>query len=67
MIKRRLDGWVRSCYVVLLISGSMIGLYGQTSDSIPPVDYQEPQDYEIGGITVSGAYFSDEVTLVSIT
>ena len=37
-----------------------------TTDSIPTLDYAEPKDYEIGGLKVSGAVFSDENALLSI-
>ena len=50
-----------------MVLGGVASLCGQTIDSLPVMDYGEPQDYEIGGITVSGAYYSDEVTLLSIT
>ena len=31
-----------------------------SSDSLEVFDYSEPRDFEIGGITTSGAFFSDE-------
>ncbi len=37
-----------------------------TADSIPTLDYAEPKDYEIGGLKVTGAVFSDENALLSI-
>lgn len=41
-------------------------LQAQITDSIPVVDYAEQKDFEIGGITVTGAQFSDENTLIAI-
>lgn len=51
---------------VLSLAGQTV-LWSQTPDSLATVDYTAPQRYEIGGITVSGAYFSDEVTLISLS
>ncbi len=52
---------------VLLLLGGQFALHGQSVDSMTTVDYTSPERYEIGGITVSGAYFSDEVTLISLS
>ena len=41
-------------------------LTAQVVDSIPTTDYSEPKDYEIGGLKVTGAVFSDENALLSI-
>ena len=32
----------------------------ETTDSLEVFDYSNPKDYEIGGIKVSGAFFSDD-------
>lgn len=37
------------------------------SDSLQIIDYAEAKDYEIGGITVTGAEFSDRNAIVSIS
>ncbi|HFB99207.1 MAG TPA: outer membrane protein assembly factor BamA [Phaeodactylibacter sp.] len=42
------------------------GLAQITSDSIPNIDYSTQQDYEIGGITVTGANYSDETAIKAI-
>lgn len=42
-------------------------LFAQSNDSIPTIPYQKPQDYEIGGIKVSGAEFSDDNALIAVT
>ena len=38
-----------------------------TIDSLPVFDYSEPKDYEIGGVTVVGADFTDPNALISIS
>jgi outer membrane protein insertion porin family len=38
----------------------------QSLDSIPVLDYTKPNDFEIGGIKVTGAEFSDENAIISI-
>jgi outer membrane protein insertion porin family len=48
-------------------------LWGATAaqaqvDTLPPViDYSEQVDYEIGGIKVTGAFFSDENAVIGVT
>ena len=37
------------------------------SDSLEVFDYSNPQEYEIGGITVSGAYFSDDNAIIGVS
>ena len=41
-------------------------LMSQVTDSIPNIDYTNPADYEIGGVTVKGNNFSDATALKSI-
>ena len=41
-------------------------LSAQTSDSLTIMDYSQPRDYEIGGVTVTGAEYSDDNTIISI-
>lgn len=38
----------------------------QVADSIPVFNYGEPKDYEIGGLTVTGANYSDENAIIAI-
>ena len=38
----------------------------QVADSIPAIDYANPVDYEIGGVTVRGNNYSDAIALKSI-
>jgi len=43
-----------------------VGTAQSSLDSIPVLDYTQPKDFEIGGIKVSGAEFSDENAIISI-
>ncbi len=58
--------------IFTLIFLSFLGLFAsnnalaQTADTIPVLDYSEQNEYEIGGIKVTGAQFSDENTLIAI-
>ena len=40
--------------------------YGQINDTLPVIDYSTPKDYEIGGIKVIGANFSDDNAIIAI-
>ena len=57
---------------LLMISWLLLALtvvQGQetTVDTLPLYDYTEQREYEIGGITVNGAEFSDENAIISIS
>jgi len=53
------------CASLLLLTTS---LSAQTrSDSLDILSYSQPKDYEIGGIKVSGAFFSDANALIGVT
>ncbi|MEM8908668.1 MAG: POTRA domain-containing protein, partial [Bacteroidota bacterium] len=53
--------------LLICLSFASIG-NAQTNDSIPPTfDYSEPKQYEIGGIKVKGAQFSDANALIAVT
>lgn len=41
-------------------------MVAQSQDSIPVLDYTKPADFEIGGIKVTGAEFSDENAIIAI-
>jgi outer membrane protein insertion porin family len=41
-------------------------IMAQSTDSIPVLDYTKPSDFEIGGIKVTGAEFSDENAIIAI-
>ncbi len=52
-------------FLFFLFLGASYALQAQT-DSIPVLDYSDPRDFEIGGIVVTGAEFSDDNALVSV-
>ncbi|MEO1262035.1 MAG: outer membrane protein assembly factor BamA [Bacteroidota bacterium] len=39
----------------------------QIADSIPVINYSDPKGYELGGVTIKGAHFSDVPTLISMS
>lgn len=51
----------------LAISTFYLPAVAQTPDSLPILKYNEPRDFEIGGIKVTGAEFSDDNAIISIT
>ncbi len=53
----------RFFFLLSIFSISTITGYGQRQNIF---DYSEPKDYEIGGVTVSGAEFSDDNAIISI-
>jgi len=50
--------------LVILFNCFAIALWGQ--DSLSVLDYSDQQDYEIGGVEVTGADFSDDNAIISI-
>jgi len=52
--------------LTLLLLGTYAGAQEIESDTLPLYDYSEQQEYEIGGITVTGNEFSDENAITSI-
>ena len=52
-------------FFILLRAGAI----AQTDEQLPvyPFDFSEPQEYEIGGITVTGATFSEEVAIIGVS
>ncbi|MBI5219009.1 MAG: outer membrane protein assembly factor BamA [Bacteroidia bacterium] len=57
--------------IVLIVSLLLFGinLFSQVTvtSSLPALDYANPKDYEIGGITVSGIKFLDQDVLISLS
>lgn len=55
----------------LLLLGTLtllpIFLLAQPDDQLPVIDYGEQREYEIGGITVTGAFFSDENAIIGVS
>ncbi len=54
--------------LVLLVQYTFFPLnsFAQATDTIPVIDYATPQVYEIGGIKVTGAEYSDDNAIISI-
>ncbi len=54
-------------FLPLLFAFALSGNATAQTDTLPPVlDYSKPRDYEIGGIRVTGATFSDAGAIISI-
>ena len=51
-------------FIVVLLLPTFV--LSQTNDTIPIVNFTEPKDYEIGGIKVTGADFSDDNAIIAI-
>lgn len=55
----------------VLLTGITVGfnatLQAQEDDNLEIFDYTDPQDYEIGGIKVTGAFFSDETAVIGVS
>jgi outer membrane protein insertion porin family len=63
MSQNRFLPFILSFFILL----APFGLIAQTTDSIQIIDYSSPQEYEIGGIKVTGANFSDDNAIIAIT
>ena len=51
-----------------LLLGSPALLRAQTDSlELPVFDYSEPQEYEIGGIKIEGAFFAEENAIIGVT
>jgi outer membrane protein insertion porin family len=44
-----------------------VGAYSQSTDTIPVYEYNSPGDYEIGGIKVTGAEYSDDNAIIGVS
>ena len=58
---KRLHIYLAFFLLPLLVSAQI------STDSIELYDYTQTQEYEIGGITVSGAFFSDENAIIGVS
>ena len=59
---------MRSFFLCGALLLTVVALTAQTrSDSLEVISYSQPKDYEIGGIKVSGAFFSDANALIGVT
>ncbi|PPK85303.1 Beta-barrel assembly machine subunit BamA [Neolewinella xylanilytica] len=57
-----------SLFFLCLAFGCLTTLTAQTDSlNLPVYDYSEPQEYEIGGIKVEGAYFAEENAIIGVT
>lgn len=54
-------------FLLFLSSLLTVGLTAQSLDSLEVYDYANTQEYEIGGITVSGAHFSDDNAIIGVS
>ena len=53
--------------IFLIVAGlPMLGMAQSATDTLPVLKYGTPLDYEIGGIKVTGAEFSDDNAIISI-
>ncbi|MCB9320717.1 MAG: outer membrane protein assembly factor BamA [Lewinellaceae bacterium] len=52
-------------YSLFIVLG--LPAFGQTTDSLPVVSYDSYQEYEIGEVSVTGAHFTDENAIVSLS
>ncbi|MEM1216894.1 MAG: POTRA domain-containing protein, partial [Bacteroidota bacterium] len=60
--------YFRLCWVVLLVGAGLGCSQVQAqSDTIGLYDYGTPQEYEIGGIQVNGAFFSDPNAIIGVS
>jgi outer membrane protein insertion porin family len=54
--------------IATICTFSSVTLMAQSaSDSIPTMVYEKPKDFEVGGVRVSGAKFSDENSIIAIS
>jgi outer membrane protein insertion porin family len=60
----RMNPILRLSFFLITLFSASIG--SAQTDTLPVFDYSTPQDYEIGGIKVSGAKYSDPTALKSI-
>lgn len=44
-----------------------MGIWAQTEENLPVFPFGEPKDFEIGGISVIGANFSEEVAILGVS
>ncbi|MGB3801393.1 MAG: POTRA domain-containing protein, partial [Lewinella sp.] len=57
-----------SLLLFFLAFGCLTTLTAQTDSlDIPVYDYSDPQEYEIGGIKVEGAFFAEENAIIGVT
>ena len=57
---------LKHCWLLFLVQIFTLSLAAQETDTLPTVAYSSPKDFEIGGIKVTGAHFSDENALLAV-
>ncbi len=57
----------RLLFACLLLAVFPVGIWAQTEENLPVFPFGEPKDYEIGGISVIGANFSEEVAILGVS
>ncbi|MEO1260094.1 MAG: outer membrane protein assembly factor BamA [Bacteroidota bacterium] len=65
-IQKPILGWMAVFSFLLCLNYSPVKAQQIGQDSIPVLDYTSPKDYEIGGVTVTGAKYSDANAIISI-
>lgn len=58
---------MRRVLIALLFVASYAGVIAQTTDEIPVYEYGTPGEFEIGGIKVTGAEFSDDNAIIGVS
>lgn len=57
----------RLLFACLLLAVFPMGIWAQTEENLPVFPFGEPKDFEIGGISVIGANFSEEVAILGVS
>jgi outer membrane protein insertion porin family len=57
----------RLLLAILLLAALPLAVCAQTEEDLPIFAFGEPKDYEIGGISVTGANYSEEVAIVGVS
>lgn len=68
--KEEVTAWIKAAILMIFLSGiSLQQSFGQISigNSLQEIDYAEPQEYQIGGITVSGVQYLDKNVLIMLS
>ncbi len=57
---------LKYCWLFFLVQICNLSLTAQETDTLQTVPYSSPKDFEIGGVRVTGAHFSDENALLAV-
>ncbi|KAA3636090.1 MAG: outer membrane protein assembly factor BamA, partial [Bacteroidetes bacterium] len=58
---------MRRVFLALLFVASFAGLFAQTTEDLPVYEYGTPGEFEIGGIKVTGAEYSDDNAIIGVS